>query len=102
MGMVKRFAEEVSVVLGDEGELTGFSMRVAEKAMSEAQKHGIGGVKVDSDNEEFIEFIRTIESKVREGGFDCCKCGEFKDTSEAGFRLSPGEVMCATCFTEGL
>ena len=65
MGAVKRFAEEVSCVLGDGGELTPFVLLVSDKAILALKEYGLDREQCVSENETFIEFIRVMESQVR-------------------------------------
>ena len=52
MGQMKRFAEEVSVQMGYEGEINDFVLEVAEAMLPQAHKLGFCSLKDDEEENE--------------------------------------------------
>lgn len=69
MSAIKRFGEEVSVLVGDEGELTKRSKGIASIAMCLCANEGLKKGDFTDKNQEFVEIVKTSKKLYEDPEF---------------------------------
>jgi hypothetical protein len=67
MGAMKRFAEEVSVIVGDGGEITERVLEIGQMAMNLSYKRGLKRGEHKDDNPEFIKIVKDCQARYERG-----------------------------------